>query len=81
MQLRKIVSIVVLLVLLTSVLAACQPAAEPTKAPEPTKAAEPAEPKIEPGELEVGVLWEEGTWYDIVQEIGDSMGRISRAPR
>jgi len=73
MQLRKIVSIVVLLVLLTSVLAACQPAAEPTKAPEPTKAAEPAEPKIEPGELEVGVLWEEGTWYDIVQEIGNSM--------
>lgn len=66
-QMRKIVSIVVLLVLLASVLAACQPAAEPTKAPEAAK------PKIEPGELEVGVLWEEGTWFDIVKEIGDSM--------
>ena len=37
------------------------------------EAVETTKPKIEPGELEVGVLWEEGTWFDIVKEIGDSM--------
>lgn len=40
---------------------------------EPVEEEEAAKPMIEPGELEVGVLWEEGTWFDIVKEIGDSM--------
>ena len=51
-QLAKAVSIVLVSVLLVSVLPACQP-----PAPEPTKEAGPAGPEIEPGELEVGVLW------------------------
>jgi raffinose/stachyose/melibiose transport system substrate-binding protein len=63
-RLGKIVSIVVLVVLMTSVLAACTPAAKPD---------EKEESSIPVGELEVGVLWEEGTWFDIVKEIGDSI--------
>jgi len=67
-KLATVVSIVVLLVLVTSALTACQPAAEPTKA------AEPEEAGITGGPLEVGVLWEEGnTWYDMVTQIGASL--------
>ena len=39
----------------------------------PAEEEEAAKLMIEPGELEVGVLWEEGTWFDIVKDIGDSM--------
>jgi len=59
--------------MLTSVLIACKaatPAPAPTKALEPTK---PPTPKIAPARLEVGVGWAQGTAFDRVKEIGDSM--------
>ena len=74
-RLKSIVSIGLLLVLLASLVVACK-SEEATAIPEPAEEQEPEpeEPQIEAGELEVGVLWEEGsTSYDLVKEIGDSM--------
>ncbi len=49
-----------------------EPVAEEPVAEEP--APEEAAPAIEPGELEVGVLWEEGSpSFDLVKSIGDSL--------
>jgi ABC-type glycerol-3-phosphate transport system substrate-binding protein len=51
-------------------------APEPTPVPEATKVPEPTavpEPEIQPGELEIGVGWTEGTAFDLVKEIGDSL--------
>ncbi|HNS51596.1 MAG TPA: extracellular solute-binding protein [Anaerolineae bacterium] len=96
-KMRKPISILLLMALVVSGLAAC---GTPTAAPEPTKAEVPTtepettkaevattapeptevevpttepEPAIQPGELEVGVGWTEGTAFDLVKEIGDSM--------
>ncbi len=73
----KFLTLFVLLALLMSTLAACAteatetaPEAEPETAPE----AAPAEAEIQPGNLEVGVLWEEGSpSYDFVKAIGNSL--------
>ncbi|MBN1317656.1 MAG: extracellular solute-binding protein [Anaerolineales bacterium] len=83
--LKRVLSIILILGLFAGVLTACQtttPESEPTQAPEPTQEPEPTlapepteppQPEIEPGELEIGVGWEEGTAFDLVKEIGDSM--------
>jgi raffinose/stachyose/melibiose transport system substrate-binding protein len=73
----KFLTLFVLLALLMSTLAACAteatetaPETEAETAPETA----PAEAEIQPGNLEVGVLWEEGSpSYDFVKAIGDSL--------
>jgi raffinose/stachyose/melibiose transport system substrate-binding protein len=77
-RMRKAISVVMLVVLVVSSLVACgtpTAAPEPTKGPvvEPTSVPEPTEVTIQPGNLEVGVGWTEGTAFDLVKEIGDSM--------
>jgi raffinose/stachyose/melibiose transport system substrate-binding protein len=72
-RMMRVVSIVVLLLTVVTAFSACATPAAPTaapatKAPEVTKA-----PEMKVGELEVGVLWEEGTWFNMVKEIGDAM--------
>jgi len=84
----KSVALLMVLVFVIGLLSACspqetaveEPAAEEPAAEEPAAeepaAEEPAaeEPAIKPGNLEVGVLWEEGSAsYDLVKSIGDSL--------
>lgn len=80
--LKRVILTVVTLSIVASLsltLIGCPPTAPLTEetTPEEKEAApaeeEAAKPMIEPGELEVGVLWEEGTWFNLVKEIGDSM--------
>jgi raffinose/stachyose/melibiose transport system substrate-binding protein len=72
----KLFTLIILLPLIMSVLSACTSSEEPT-VEEPTTetpAAAEAAPAIEPGELEVGVLWEEGSpSFELVKSIGDSL--------
>jgi raffinose/stachyose/melibiose transport system substrate-binding protein len=65
----KFLTLFVLLALMMSTLAACA-----TEATETAPETAPEESGIQPGNLEVGVLWEEGSpSYDFVKAIGDSL--------
>ncbi len=71
-------SLLMLIVLVIGFLPACTPKEPAVEKPE-AAVEEPAEeaveePAIQPGNLEVGVLWEEGSAsYDLVKSIGDSL--------
>ncbi|MCJ7622979.1 MAG: extracellular solute-binding protein [Anaerolineaceae bacterium] len=75
----KLFTIFILMVLVISILPACAPTEELVAEEPEVEEAEEAEveeaaPAIEPGELEVGVLWEEGSAsFDLVKSIGDSL--------
>lgn len=77
---NKWVTLFLLIALVVSSLAACTSATpkptEESQQPEAiaTEAPPPEVPSIKPGNLEVGVLWEEGSpSYDFVKAIGDSL--------
>ncbi|HIC88496.1 MAG TPA: extracellular solute-binding protein [Anaerolineae bacterium] len=56
--------------------AACAPAPAPTPVPPPATpvpGAAPTQPAIKGGPLEVGVLYEEGPWFDLTKEVGDQL--------
>jgi len=82
----KAFTMLLAVVLLIGLLPACAPQATATAEPAAPATAEPAAPAtqepvateavpaIQPGNLEVGVLWEEGSpSYDLVKTIGDSL--------
>ena len=54
-----------------SLLAACAPAAPQAPTAGPTTAG--AKPTIKGGPLEVGVFYEQGPWFDLTKEVGDSL--------